>query len=156
MALGHRHEDEREPVPRSASEESVVREPFGIAQAAALALGVFLVVVGAIALARTGFDGFTTARTEVGGMSQTPLLALIHLALGLVSLAGAAGREASRSAAMFVGPVLIAMGIIALIEPIAGLGWNDTSGIVYIIAGGIMLTASALTPLTYRSRHTSF
>lgn len=128
------------------TEASSIREPFGIAQAVCVALGVFFVVIGAVGLARTGLDEITAPVTEVAGLEMTPLLATIHLALGIIALFGAASRGAGRAISMFIGPTMIALGVIALIEQVDSLGWDQTNGIVYLIVGVIALAAAIATP----------
>lgn len=150
MAVQHSHpEHDHGPV---VSEAATVREPFGVGQILALAIGVFFVVIGAVGLARAGTDTLTGSRAEVTGLSMTMLLALLHLAIGVVALVGAAGRYAARSSLMFIGPVLVAAGVIALIQRIDALGWNETNGIAYLICGGVAIVAAMLTPLATVSR----
>lgn len=146
MAIEHEHyHDEHEPV--VSHETASVREPFGVAQAISLAIGIFLVVIGAVGLARAGIHHLDTPRALVGPFSMTPLLALADLVLGLVGLVGAAGRAAGRSVCMFLGPVLIAAGIIALIQNVRVLGWNRADGFAYIVCGAVAIVAAIMTPL---------
>jgi hypothetical protein len=138
-------------------ETASVREPFGIAQFFALGIGVFLVVIGAVGLARAGVHHLTSPRVFVGPFTMTPLLALINVGLGLVAMTGATGRAAARGVCMFLGPLLIAGGIIVLIEPVRALGWNRSDGVIYVILGGVAMIASFLTPAvaTYEERRVS-
>jgi hypothetical protein len=71
---------------------------------------------------------------------------LIDLLAGLLALAGAAGRAAARGICWFVGPVLLAGGIIALIQPVSQLGWNRADGVIYLILGGAMMVSAIATP----------
>ncbi|HVL32220.1 MAG TPA: DUF4383 domain-containing protein [Actinomycetota bacterium] len=141
----------------STTAESAVREPFGIAQAVALTLGVLFVVLGAVGLARAGLDELTRPAARVGPFTMTPLLSVIHLLIGVISLAAASGRAAARSTLTTLGPILIAVGIIAIIQPVRALGWNDATGLLHLIAGALALGAAIATPLvtTYRRRDTS-
>ena len=140
MAVGHHHG-------AVAHRTGVAREPFGIGQVLALAMGIFFIVIGAVGLARAGLERLTAPDVEVAGLSMTPLLAMLHLLVGLIALAGAAGRAASRSALMTLGPILIAAGIIAMIQGIDALGWNATNGVAYLISGGVAIIAAMLTPV---------
>jgi len=69
------------------------------------------------------------------------------MVLGLIGLIGAVGRAAARGVCMFLGPLLIAGGIIALIQNVRQLGWNRADGVIYVILGGVALIAATLTPL---------
>ena len=131
-----------------------MREPFGIAQFFSLAIGIFLIVIGAIGLARAGVHHFDSPVASVGPFTMTPLLAAVNLFLGLVGLIGAAGRAASRGVCMFIGPVLLAGGIVALIQGVRVLGWNHADGVIYIILGAVAIIAAILTPpvTTYSER----
>ena len=125
---------------------SSVRTPFAIAQVLCLAIGIVYVVLGAVGLARTGFDSLTREAAGVGEFRSTGLLALLHLAIGLIVLVGAADRPAARSIGLGLGPVLIAAGIIALIQPVRALGWNDANGVLYIVTGAVLLIGTMLSP----------
>jgi hypothetical protein len=141
MAVGHHHEMSHEHVATG------VREPFGVGQLLALGMGIFFVVIGAVGLARAGLDDLTSPTVVVAGLGMTPLLALIHLIVGVLALGGAAGRAASRSVLMGFGPIMIAAGIIAMIQDVEALGWNRVNGVAYLVAGGIAIIAAMLTPV---------
>lgn len=158
MALRHPVEPEHGNVatPAVASEAASVREPFGAAQFACLAVGILFVALGAIGLARSGLDELTSPTADVWRMGMTPLLSLIHLVVGAITLGGAASRSSSRGIAMVIGPMLIAAGIVAMVEPIDELGWTETNGIVYLIAGGVAIAAAIMTPVRLvQERHVS-
>jgi hypothetical protein len=129
------------------SESATVREPIGVAQAFAAAIGVFFIAVGAIGLARTGTRSLTTEQTEVAGLAMSGLLALICLGIGLLAAIGAATRSASRGMLFFLGPALVAMGIVAIAQPIRQLAWNDATGVAFLIVGVVALAAAVLTPV---------
>ena len=151
MALRHPIEPEHEHTtavaPTVASEVASVREPFGVAQVVCIAMGIFFVAVGAIGLARSGLDSLTGSTTEVARLEMTPLLSLMHLVVGVIALGGGTSRSAARGVSMVVGPLLIAAGIVALVEPIEQLGWNETNGLAYLVAGGAAILAAILTPV---------
>lgn len=149
MALRHEH---NEPAPGAhdhavVAESASIREPIGVAQALAVAIGVFFIVVGAIGLARTGTRSMTAEQAEVAGLGMTGLLALIHLGVGLFAAIGAATRGTARGIMFFLGPALIALGIIALVEPVRQLGWNGANGIAYLIIGVASVGGALLTPV---------
>ena len=142
----HIHEvHEHEPV--IAEERAVAREPFGIAQFFSLGIGIFLIVLGAIGLARAGIHHIDSPTAAVGPFTMTPLLAAVNLLLGLIGLVGAAGRAAARSVCMFIGPVLLAGGIVALIQNVRVFGWNRADGVIYIILGAVAIVAAIFTPM---------
>lgn len=136
-------------------ESASIREPVGIAQAVTLVMGIFFVVIGVVGLARAGLDSLTSPDVEVANMGMTPLLALVHLVVGIIALAGTTTRGAARGVCMFLGPALIALGIVALIQPIRALGYDEINGIVYLIAGVVAITAGMLTPLALEERRTT-
>jgi uncharacterized membrane protein HdeD (DUF308 family) len=110
-------------------------------------IGVLLVVVGLVALARTGFafDGLTTATATVGPFERTPLMAIIEVILGL-SVIGAS-FAADRGGLIGVGVLALIFGLVVVIEPgafVEALGASSTSGILYILIGIGLLLAGFL------------
>jgi lysylphosphatidylglycerol synthetase-like protein (DUF2156 family) len=100
------------------SEETVdVRENrWDLGSALAVAAGIALIVIGAVALVRTGVDGTWYRPVEqVLGMDHTPLLGAVEIGAGvLLVLAGLAGAR------MFAALVAAAIGVgatIVAIEP---------------------------------------
>ncbi len=118
----------------------------GVLQIMCLAAGIVYVVIGAVGLARGDLHRMTRDLASVGPFSMTPLLAFIILGIGIVSLAGAADRATGRSVCLFFGPALIALGIIALLQRVAALGWNRADGALFIVTGAVMLVAAMFTP----------
>jgi hypothetical protein len=148
MALEHDHIHEVYDHAAVFSEErTAVREPFGVAQLFSLGIGIFLIVIGAVGLARAGVHHIDSPTVVVGPFTMTPLLAAVNLVLGLIGLIGATGRAAARGVCMFIGPMMIAAGIVALIQNVRVLGWNRADGAIYIILGAAALIAAFLTPL---------
>src|SRR6266446_6414817 len=84
---------------------------------------------------------------RVGPFAMTPLLAAVDLVLGLIGLIGATGRAAARGICMFLGPLMIAGGIVAMIQNVRVLGWNRADGAIYVILGAAALIAAFLTPM---------
>ena len=149
----HIHEvHEHEPV--LTEQSTAVRDPYGIAQFLSLGIGIFLIVIGAIGLARAGIRHFDSPAVAVGPFTMTPLLAAVNLFLGLIGLIGAAGRAAARSVCMFIGPVMLAGGIVALIQGVHVLGWNRSDGVIYILLGAVAIVGAIMTPpmTTYAER----
>lgn len=130
-----------------AREATSVREPIGLGQMLSLATAVFFVVLGAVGLARGGIESATDPRTHVAGLVATPLLSFIHLAIGLIASVGATSRAAARGVLLFLGAGLIALGIIAWVQGVEALGWNDANGAAYLIVGILAIAAAMATPL---------
>ena len=122
------------------------REPFSVGQVIALAIGIGLVATGALGLSRAGTNDLTTDAVSVAEMGMTGLLAVIHLMLGAVTIAGVAGRSIARSVLMVLGPTMIFAGAVALVSPSDALGYNDTNGIVYLVSGAVALVGAIATP----------
>lgn len=153
MAIEREHIHEvHEPV--VSEERAAIREPYGIAQFLSLGIGIFLIVIGAIGLARAGVHHIDSPTVAVGPFMMTPLLAAVNLFFGLIGLIGAAGRAAARSGCMFLGPVLLAGGIVALIQHVRVLGWNRADGVIYILLGAVAIVGAIMTPsmTTYAER----
>lgn len=126
--------------------ESTWREQLGPAQVIAFVFGVLLTVVGIVGLVRAGTDNLTGQTVVVGGLSMTALLAIIHLSLGVISLLGLPGSYAAKSSLAVVGTILVIGGILALIQPMEAMGWTDTNGVVYLIAGLLGIIIATQTP----------
>jgi hypothetical protein len=103
---------------RDHHEEAVDRTTrrWDFGSALAVAAGVALIVIGAIALARTGVNETWYEPVEtVAGMDHTPLLGAIEVGVGvLLVIAGLAG---ARMMAAFVAIVAGVGAVIAAIEP---------------------------------------
>lgn len=147
MAIEREHIHEvHDHAPVVAEERAAIRQPFGIAQLFSLGIGIFLIVIGAVGLARTGIHHLDSPVASVGPFTMTPLLAAANLFLGLVGLIGAASRAAARGTCMFIGPVMLVAGIIALIQRVRVLGWNQADGVIYIILGAAAIVAALMSP----------
>ncbi len=101
--------DRHEEVDRTSS-----RWDFG--SALAVAVGVALIVIGAIALARTGVNEtwYEPVKTVVG-MDHTPLLGAIEIGVGVLLVIG--GLAGARMLAALVAIVAGAAAVVAAIEP---------------------------------------
>jgi hypothetical protein len=138
MAVVHHHDVE---TGVRVTEERTWSERFGATQIVAFLIGVFYVVNGVIGVIRTGLNDFTGEKAVVLGLGMTALLALIHIAYGLLALTGLGGDLFARSTMGFLGTVAIIGGIIALAQPTEAMGWSDTNGIVYLITGALALVS---------------
>ena len=129
---------------------SVARNPWSPAQYVAGLVGLFLTVIGGVALARLlPVDSLTGETSTVIGMGFTVVMAAITLLLGLVFLAGAGRPLDARAGMISVGVGMLAFGIVILIEPNAlggALGVSETSGMVYAITGLVAAIAGLASP----------
>lgn len=142
------------------------RARYAPVQLTSLGVGVFLIAIGAIGLARMGFDGgdLRDRSTQVLGIGMSPMLAFIYLGAGIIAVVCAAGRELSRGAMLILGPVMTAAGIALLVRPETmvlamrpefSANWDamvKITAVAYLVAGGIGLAAVIGTPITWFGR----
>lgn len=108
-------------------------------------VGVVLLVIGIVALARAGVSDLTSPAVDVGPFTRTPLFGLIELLIGVLALATAAMRDV-RGAAFLAVPIGVA-GLVWLIEPAAFagvLGMTITTGWLYVVVAAALLAAVAV------------
>ena len=111
------------------------------------AVGVLLVVIGLVALARTGFAFYalTTATAAVGPFERTPLMALVEVVLGIAVIG--ASLSADRGGLLAVGILTLVFGLVVVIEPqafVSALGAGATTGVLYVLIGIACLLAGFL------------
>ncbi len=113
-------------------------------------IGLFMTVVGGVALARLlPTDSLAGDTVSVVGMGFTVVMAVITVLLGLVFLGGAGRPSEARAGMISIGVALLAFGIVTLIEPNAldgVLGVNETSGLVYAIVGLVAAISGIASP----------
>jgi hypothetical protein len=124
-----------------------MRREMDLVTAVGGAVGVLLVVIGVVALARTGFalGELTSATASVGPFDRTPLLAIVEIVLGL-SVIGAS-LSVDRGGLIGVGVLALILGLVLVIEPAAfagALGAGATTGILYVLVGVACLFAGFL------------
>jgi len=135
----------------------VERAAWSPAQIIGLAGGVVLIVIGAIALSRTGtdFSNIPATHAAVAGFGFTCLSAAVQLAGGLLLLGASAFPASAKSAMAFVGVLLVAWGIV-IVADVTRLftvwGYTKNTGVFYIIVGGVLLVAAAVSPIFLSSR----
>jgi len=123
---------------------TVDRRVISPAQIVAGIIGLALVVIGGVALARVGLGSLTGDTTTVLGIGHTPLLGLIDVVAGLFFL-GAAASSGVRGTLIGLSLVAIAFGAIVAIEPNAfdsALGGGRELGLLYLIVGVVGLLAA--------------
>jgi hypothetical protein len=123
------------------------------AQLVAFIVGVGFVVLGAIALARTGFNvhHMTRPTTDVWRWHQTPVLAVAEIAAGALLILGALRAAASRALLWIVSIAALGLGITVLIDAFPRqlhfwLGVTRADAWLYVIVGALGLVASMASP----------
>ncbi|MBC7461305.1 MAG: hypothetical protein H7287_08075 [Thermoleophilia bacterium] len=135
-------------------QRSVVRPAWSPAQGIALVIGIVYLVLGGIALARTGFTFTALDHADVAGLGHTVWMGIGSLLFGLLVLGTGAVPGADRGGLIFAGIVAIAGGIVIAAQSASFarvLGVTQTNGVIYAITGVVLLLTAMLAPV-YRSR----
>jgi hypothetical protein len=117
-------------------------------QIVAGAIGLILLILGGVALARVGFDSLTGTTASVVGLDHTLLMALIDIVAGLLFL-GAAASTNGRGSLIGLSLIAVAFGAVVAIEPEAfdsALGGGQNLGILYLVLGLVGLVAAMAFP----------
>lgn len=114
----------------------------GIVTVAGGIVGVLLLVIGLVTLARTGIptESFTEPSTTVGPFGRTPLMGVIELVLGVLVIGASA--TADKSSMTGIGLVALVFGLVWLIEPGAFgalLGIGRETAVLYLVIGVLAL-----------------
>jgi len=131
------------------------------AQAVALIIGIGLTALGAVGMARGGFDDVTT-HVNMGGLHHTTLLGIIELAFGVLMMAAGAIPGAARGAMVFLGALALAFGIMVAVGPAPfhdSLATHSVHAALYITIGAVSLLTAMAAPVisgSSRSRGWSF
>lgn len=143
---------------RQAESRTVVdRKVWSPSQIVAGIIGLFLTVMGAVAILRVGFESLTGDTTAVLGFEHTLLMGLLHLVAGLFFLGAAGTALGSRSGLTTLGLIALAFGMVYAIEPdslSAALGGDGRVGWLYAVIGAIALLSAWLSP-TIQSQRTA-
>jgi hypothetical protein len=139
--------------------ETVARRVSSPARFVSGLIGLVLIVMGGVALARTGLRDLTGETASVLGFEHTALMGIIAVVTGLLFV-GAAAAATVKAALMSVSLLSIAFGAIVAIEPGAFgdiLGGGRDLGLLYVFAGLLGLLAAVAFPTrvvdTEASRH---
>jgi uncharacterized membrane protein HdeD (DUF308 family) len=135
---------------------AVQHQTWSPAQAVALILGVVFLVLGGVALARTGINlnDVSGTHVKVAGSTQTQLMAYIELGFGALLVLAGAIPGAGRGLMSFCGVLALVFGIIVVAQPSSfthSLGIGKGYGIFLIIVGAALLITSVMAPI-YWSR----
>lgn len=137
---------------------SVGRSTFTIGQAVAGIVGLVMVILGGVAMARVGFDSLTGETAELLEIDHTLVLGIIHLVIGLIFLSAATTSYGVRSTSIGLGALALAFGAVVAIEPspfVDFLGDGRPVGALYLLIGALALVAGVTTP-TYVSEETAY
>jgi hypothetical protein len=150
MAVMHRRTvSESETVPtRYDSQQTDRRWALDASDVISLLAGLLFIVMGLIALVELGFADFPSeATTDVMGVAQTQIVALVSIGLGLLLLAGCG--SIGRSVTIFAGALTLVVGIVvvaafdqldATMTTDRGYGW------LAILVGAVVLIAAIAIP----------
>lgn len=141
---------------RETSSRSVLSEraPWSPAQIVSLAAGALFLVIGGIALARTGIDfsNLTGDHVSVAGAGQTQLMAYIELAYGALLVIAGAVPGAGRGGMATLGVLALVFGIIVSAQPSSFDALGIGSGYaVFLIVVGVILVGTAIAAPVYWS-----
>lgn len=145
------HEHTREVHQRRSTVDRRVSSP---AQIIAGIIGLALVIIGGVTLARVGLTSMTGETTTVLGFGHTALMGVIDVVVGLFFL-GAAASPGVRSSLIGLSLMAIAFGAIVAIEPNAfdsALGGGNELGFLYIVIGAVGMIAAFAFPTRVTNR----
>jgi hypothetical protein len=143
---------------RETSRSVVDRRVWSPAQLVAGAIGLFLIVVGAVALLRSGFETLTSPTATVLGYQHTPLMAIISIVLGAMFLGAAASTLGVRGTLTFLGLLSLGFGLVMAIEPDRMSQWlagGSPLGVLYVVIGAASLVAGWASPTIVQRRTSS-
>jgi len=131
---------------------TIERRPWSPAQLVAIIGGVIFLVLGGIALARSGVGGssITSTHVHVAGSVQTQLMAYLELVFGALLLAAGSIPGAGRGGMTFLGLVSLVFGIIVVAQPSSfepRLGIGSGYGVFLIVVGVVLVVAAIVSPV---------
>jgi hypothetical protein len=135
-------------------DRTVARAPWSPAQMVAIVIGTIFLLLGAVALARTGidFENVSAQHVDVAGFHHTALLGLVELVVGLFLIGAGAMPGAGRASMTFFGVLLLGFGVVVLAQPSAfhrTLGTHGGHGALYVLTGVILMAAAMVSPVFF-------
>jgi hypothetical protein len=149
------HSDGPDHISQAESRTVVDRKTWSPSQIVAGVIGLFLTVLGAVAILRVGFDSLTGETAAVLGFEHTLLMGIIHLVAGLFFLGAAGTALGSRSGLTTLGLIALAFGLVYAIEPeslAAPLGGDERIGWLYAVVGAVALLSAWVSPTIQTQR----
>jgi hypothetical protein len=139
-----------------ATTREIARPAWSPAQIVTMVVGLFLLVLGALGLAHTGFtfSNISITRARVMDLPVTSLAAVAEVTAGILILAGSAAPGAAKATASCLGVIILAWGLVVAIDskPFVRLwAYDRAEGILYVIVGAVLLATAAVSP-TFVSR----
>jgi hypothetical protein len=133
------------------------RPAWSPAQALAVIAGLVLTIIGAIGLARTGTNLSDVASTHAraAGLSFTAVSALVQLIAGVLLLGSAVFPESAKVGLALFGVILLGWGIVVAADTTrlyAVWGYSESTGVLYVVIGALMLIAAAVSPIFFSQR----
>jgi hypothetical protein len=121
-----------------------------------LIVGIGFAVLGAVALAQTGFN---TAHLDlphqlVWSFPHSPLLGAIELAFGALMVVGSVVPGGARTLLGLLGGVALVFGIVVLATSLPNrlndwLAVSHRNGWLYVITGAVVLAAAIFSPIVF-------
>jgi hypothetical protein len=149
MAVEHEHDH----APATSADARPVRvarvADTGVGRAIAIIVGVYFVLVGAWALIGGGVSSLHSPVTSYLGLTGTPLTAIVHIGIGVVSLMGLVGWRLGRGLESLLGAAFTFAAIIVFANPgVLGswLGLSYNNAVIYLLAGAAEFAGGMLTP----------
>jgi hypothetical protein len=139
---------------RDVAERRVIWAPWSPAQIVALAFGIFFLALGAVTLSRAGGGNgdLTSGRVVVWSFGGNAITAIVEIVYGLLLILAGAVPGAGRATMAFLGVLALGAGIITLAARASlydGLGVNEATGWLFLIAGIANLIAAMAAPVFF-------
>ena len=135
--------------------ELVYRFRWSLTQIVVLVIGMLMMIVGGIGLARAGSAGITSAiepEVAVGLWQRTPLMAFIELAAGLILVVEGAQPKGNRAWLRLAGALALVFGIVLVAQPAtfdSALGASRATGWTYGLFGAVLLGLGFGAPIVF-------
>lgn len=135
--------------------ELVYRFRWNPTQVIVIAVGIFLMALGGIGLARAGAEGITNATTPevvVAAWHRTPLMSTIELGIGLLLVVSGAQRILPRALYRTAGALGMVFGIVLIAQPAtfdSVLGASRNTGWLYALLGLGLLALGFGAPIVF-------
>jgi hypothetical protein len=125
------------------------------AQFVAGGIGLLLVVMGGVALARLLPTASLTAESANAlGIDHTPLMAIIAIGLGLLFMTQVASVFGAQAGMITLGVVTLAFGLVVVVEPTAfdqPLALGEGGGWFYVAVGVVSIVTGLVSPSVSRT-----
>jgi hypothetical protein len=133
------------------------RQPWSPAQLVAIILGIVFLILGGIAIARTGvdFNQLTSKHVDVAGSTQTQLMGYIELVFGAFLLVVGSIPGAGRGGMSFLGVLALVFGTVVVAQPSSfyhSLGIGKGYAVFLIVAGAVLMVTAMVSPIYWGFR----